>query len=176
MFSKINILGIVKDHIATMKNHDTEKTRYFDLIVFFYVPILISSVIFQFCPILGNGIPNALLISLSVFTALMLNLLMLIFNIMQNTKNNHVDSEKGNKKIKIDFLKEIYYNISFSILISLCSVIILILYSIGVFEISIDIKLIFTLLTYYLIFIFILTIFMILKRVHVLISKEFDED
>lgn len=183
--SKINVFDIVKDHVSTFKNYETNEYRPWDFIAFFGLTFVVSMIIVFFQPSLGYGVPNALLTSASVFTALMLNLLVLIYNLMQKT-NVEKNKEDNPDDYSSQFIKEIYYNISFSILISMTTVIFLIIYSLnlfkdgilinyGVINFNINVTLLFTFIIYYLLSIFILTIFMILKRVHILLSEEFKE-
>jgi hypothetical protein len=191
--SKMNILGIIKDHFSTFKNYETKKSRPMDYIIFLIVPFLIGLFFVYIHPDLNGGNPNAgttnaLLICASVFTALMLNLLVLVYNLMQKNNNENKEDDKNKEKdgdqvetddYSEDFIKEIYYNISFSILTSMTLVILLAIYALNIFQqISInghsyDIYPIISFLIYFLFFLFILTIFMILNRVHILLSDEF---
>lgn len=202
--NKINILSIITDHISTLKNYRTGKYKKIDFMIFFILPIIIAIILAVLHPLLTEQTPNALLISLSVFTALMLNLLMLIYNLLsgidEKDNNNDIETETDKKSLKIRFIKEIYYNIAFCILVSIITIFLLIIISLNIIGedqikqlvIYVDtlhksmpfifnvtslesVKYIREMLTfsvYYLLFVFVFTLFMILKRVHILFSKE----
>ena len=169
MLDKINPKNIILDHISTLKNYRTQKTSFGDIFTFFILPLIIGVFLLFFIKIeISDGVINILITSLSIFAALLFNLLLLVYEIVNGN---------GNKtKIKSKALKEIYSNISFSIFSSILAVILLLLYSI--IYTYVNGKQIFiwiiNFLIYYLTITFLLTLFMILKRIHVLLSKEFD--
>ncbi len=166
MFDKINISRIVKDHLATIKNYKTGKISLNDIVLFFLFPIIISFIIvFNF--ILCKDIINILITSFSIFAALLFNLLLIIYDII----NKHFNKEDRNLKLKKAFLKEIYSNISFSILVA----IVIIVLCLSLFIINkIPYRYFIEFIIYYVIVLFILTLFMVLKRIHSLLSKEIE--
>jgi len=171
MFSKVNIVKIVKHHISTLKNYRTNKYSVGDFILFFGIPLFIAVIFVYFNISLTHNLTSLLITSLSIFAALLFNLLLLIYDIVQKTKNRNT--------LKIRFLKEVYSNISFCILIAILAVVILIF--ISIFNNRNDLfiyrifNLIFNFMAYYLITLFLLTLFMILKRIHVLLYKEVEK-
>ena len=192
MFDKINVIKIVKDHISTFKDYRTNKYKIGDFILFFGIPLLIAGIFSYFNISLTHNLISLLITSLSIFAALLFNLLLLIYDVVQKTKNESA--------LKIRFLKEVYSNISFCILIAILAVIILILISCydelyvrndnmyyychvllsifnGINDINntLFIYRIFNFIAYYLIILFLLTLFMILKRIHILLYKEYKE-
>lgn len=169
MIEKIDISNIVKDHISTLKNYETDKYSLWDFVLFFFVPFLIGGGLVYFHFMLTKGIVNGLVTSLSIFAALLFNLLLLIYDIIQKTENS-----EGIKGLKTTFLRQIYTNISFCILVAISTVILLL---ISFLDIEIDLfHCILAFFVYYLVSLFILTLFMILKRIHILLSKEFEND
>jgi len=166
MFDKINVSKIVKDHISTLKDYRTNRYKIGDFILFFITPLFFAILFLYFKIQLIHNLISLFVTSLSIFAALLFNLLLLIYDIMQKSKNYNT--------LKIKFLKEVYSNISFCILIAILAIIILIL--INVFnKCNVFIFLVFNFMGYYLITLFLLTLFMILKRIHVLLSKEVEE-
>lgn len=165
MIEKINISQIVKDHISTLKNYETGKYSFWDFVLFFFVPFLIGGVLVYFRFKLTKEIVNGLVTSLSIFAALLFNLLLLIYDIIRKTENS-----EGINGLKTTFLKQIYSNISFCILIAISTVILLLISFLNI-EIAL-LHYILAFFVYYLVSLFILTLFMILKRVHILLSKE----
>lgn len=163
MFDKINATKIVRDHVATLKSFDTDKYSSSDFLLFFFFPLLLSGILVYFKFILSKDFINILATSLSIFAALLLNLLLLIYDILR--KSEKTDS---NYKLKAKFLKQIYANISFCILISIVTIVFLIIASLNIKQL----ESILAFGIYSLVFIFVLTLFMVLKRVHILLSKE----
>ncbi len=174
MIDKINTYGIVRDHVHTLKNYNTNKYSLVDFILFFVVPFIISGSLIYFNFKLTDSFINVLITSLSIFAALLFNLLLLIYDIIRKK-----DASVNNKKLKTEFLEQIYANISFCIFIAIIAIIFLIISSLTVTNsetISLNaakLRTVLALFIYSLLFMFILTLFMILKRVHILLSKEF---
>jgi len=170
--SKLNVSSIITDHFATFKNFKTGKRKIGDYFVFLILPFVISIFFICFNILLTKELSNILITALSIFAALLFNLLLLTYDIIN--KNSHVNftdtTLKQKKQLKHKFLKEIYANISFSILISIISVILLL----GNYFLPCGlIYLLFNFFSYFFIILFLLTLFLILKRIHILLSKEF---
>ncbi len=173
MLTKINVLSIIKDHILTLKNYRTGNVHYPDIILFFLIPFLISIVLVSFQILLNDGIANILITSFSIFAALLFNLLLLVYDIAGKS-----NSLSANKESRIS-LQEIYINISFCILISVVSIVILIS---SFFKIKYCLFLGFNICSlqwvisfaaYYFSILFVLTLLMILKRIYILLANEF---
>ncbi|KAA3615837.1 MAG: hypothetical protein D8M58_22320 [Calditrichaeota bacterium] len=161
--SKVGLSKIISDHFTTFKKYKTQEVNYLDYIVFIVLPLICSTLLIYFKVVITKELSSILITALSIFAALLFNLLLLVYDIIN--KNNHSDNA-----LKQRFLKEIYSNISYSILVSIFSVIILIgnyYFSCGIIYLTIN------LIGYFFIFSFVLTLFMILKRIHILLSKEF---
>lgn len=162
MLTKINVTQIIKDHVETLRNYNSLKLSHSDFFVFFILPALISFSLLYYKICISNEARNILFTALSVFTALLFNLLLLVFDIIQKKEENN------GTITKLKFLKEIYSNISFSILLSIVDIIVLAF----TFFNNDYIYYAANFLNYYILTLFILTILMILKRVHLLLSKE----
>ena len=162
MFSKINLSNIIKDHISTLRDHQTNKYYPPDFFLFFILPIFVAAgASFLLCPITGNVL-DILVTSMSIFAALLFNLLLLVYDAIRKEENS--------KTLRHKFLKEIFSNISFSVLISVITIIFLLIFPL--FSKIFLIPTILTFLIYYLVTLFILTLLMILKRTHVLLTTE----
>ncbi|NMC60463.1 MAG: hypothetical protein GYA51_13930 [Candidatus Methanofastidiosa archaeon] len=160
-----------------------------DYIIFLGIPLVISIIFVCNNILLTKDAINTLVTSLSIFAALLFNLLLLVYDFGRKIPNEPVYSkgvkETGKveidlKKKRIDFINEVYCNISFAILVSLISVGFLIVLTltldVGTLIDSIEIpyKAIMSGIIYFLMFVFILTMLMILKRTHNYLSTEFD--
>ncbi len=165
MFSKINCYRIIIDHFRTLSDANTGKVIVGDIVVFVGLPFLVAIAAFLLHIDIDEGLINLLATSLSIFAALLFNLLLLVFDIIEKGKAHQGD-------LKTKFLKEIFSNISFCILLSILAVIFLIIANFAStfswFSQVLDILIVF------LVSMFILTLFMILKRVHILMSKEIE--
>ncbi len=174
MSNKLNVLKIISDHVNTLRNFDTGRYSPVDFSTFFVLPALLSGILLWVFKIgLSPDIVNVLITSLSIFAALLFNLLLLIYDIVRDPQK--ITDPSG---IKGKYLRQIYANVSFCILISLIGVIVLLLAFFDLRGVSIGtvvspITVLITFIVYYLGALFILTLLMVLKRVHILLSKEF---
>jgi len=164
----------------------------------FYITNFVSFTIIYFKVILSDQLVNVLVMSLSVFAGLLFNLLLLVYDIIGKPNSNK-------RPLRAILLKELSSNISFGILISVITIILLLVFSLvttsdvlthhNIISDNINISsnntsnaYDFTLLDartipyslafliYYLVSVFILNLFMILKRFHIIIRNEFKKD
>jgi len=178
MLNKINVTAIVKDHIATLENYHTGRVHYPDIFLFFIFPLIISLFLVLVNVLLNDSMANALITSFSVFAALLFNLLLLIYDISGKSSDDTVDQRKQESRKEV--LRQLYINISFSIFISVVAVVFLIIYFLKIkkcvligFNIC-SLPPFLSLAVYYISALFILTLLMILKRIYILLSREFD--
>lgn len=182
MFEKLNIWCIIRDHFLTLRSgenilkEDTKLSKV-DLFLFVLFPLILATLLFLFGVRLSNDNVNSMLTIFSIFTALLFNLLLLVFDITQNNYKN--DRLSPRDKILKIVLKNIFSNISFLILNSIVLLIFLLLLIFN-FEIVPAFETIenflrgFAYITIYSLSInFILTLIMILKRIHLLLNKQF---
>ncbi len=164
MFSRINIWLIVLDHFKTLRDFATNRVSMEDILLFLVTPVVGSlGLVFGLHFKLYTEALNALITSLSLFSALLFNLLLLIYDILRK-------EDPDDPSLRRKFLSQIYSNISFGILNAVVSIALLLLlfikldlpWLVEVLNIIINI----------LVINFILTMLMILKRVHILLRKE----
>ena len=169
MLSKVNISRIVTDHIATLNTYQTGKLRKRDLFLFFAVPLFVGIVIVGTYGPLGQNLIGPVVTSLAVFTALLLNLLMLTYGIARNSKPR---PDAGVDKMKGDLIREIFSNIAFTVLIALTTVVaVLTLGALNQCSWPILPEAL-SLIIYYMGTLFLLTLLMLLKRAYSLLSNE----
>jgi hypothetical protein len=167
IFDKLNVSHIIRAHINTLWDYEKDTLSKGDIFVFFGLPALAAALIlYLFKTPVDRATSNILITSLSIFSALLLNLLMLIYDLVRKEEETEPDPGTENRAVKL--LQEIFTNISYSIVVSVfCVAILLIAY----LEIRSGIFLqIFSLVVYFLVIQFLLTLFMVLKRVHILLS------
>lgn len=188
--NKINPIDIVKEHIATLKNIGCNRLSVADLLLFFVFPVFMAMFFVNVIQLrIDSGAIEVLITVFSIFIALLFNLLLLIYDIVNKAElfERNKESIEGKinnaelhfkNKLRLVFIKQVYSNVSFCILIS---VILLIMLSLGFVlkEISADIfkyrdqvSGLFSGIIYSLFVVFVLTLLMVLKRVHALLSVE----
>ena len=165
MFQKINCLRIIRDQIQTLYQTSSEnKVNKKDIFTFYFLPFLISLIIyFIWIDIYDSDSLNLIATVVSIFAGLLLNLLLLIYDILRTTDNT--------ENLKRKLLNEINTNISYCILVSIILILLLLIHNLKcpkfltvIFEISIS----------YLIIHFLLVLLLVLKRVYALLEKEYN--
>jgi uncharacterized membrane protein YbhN (UPF0104 family) len=143
-----------------------------DLFVSFGLPLIASSLAAYLGVRLNNNLINVLATSLSIFVALLFNLLLLVYDLLKKENEIGKTSTESASPLRRQVLKEVYANISFSILASILALLILLIASLGL---SIPHLLgALSFLVLFLVMVFILTLFMILKRIHNLLFIAFE--
>jgi len=179
MYSRLNFSSIIEGHHNTLKGAKG-KIPLGEKIEFFAIPIIISLVT-AFFKHINDEITNILTICLSVLIGLLLNLLVLI---LSNVQSKDKVLDLTNRRNRLDLIEETFYNISFTILLSIMALIAILLMNmclfdfkirIGLFEV-INLKLItlfiFSAVIYFLNIKIFINLFMVLKRM----NKVFKED
>lgn len=116
MSSKINVTEILMGHIATLSD-PAGKRSVGDYVTFFLVPVLVAGLGLLAGYNLNKDVSSMLVNFGAIFTALLLSVLVLVYD--QESKL------ESNKKLdllylaKKDLLSQLYYNICFSILSSI---------------------------------------------------------
>ena len=172
MFKRINILVIINAHLSTLRQIDrVSKGIYWkDLVLFFIIPIITSALLTWKNIDLTDEVAN-LITAFAILGGFLFNLLALIYNSMDKLAS---DVAQTNISIKKIFLKEIHANISFSILLSIFTVIFLLLYSYKYPNIIpyTYLKRGLLFINYFLLLLFFLTILMVLYRIFILLKKD----
>ncbi len=167
MSSKFSVYKIVYDHVNTLYNYDTKKRDKLAIFIDLILPLLIAILLIFFRIIIMEREFTVILTAFSVFAALLLNLMILIYSIVNKEK----EKDEGKQDVeKIKLLKETYENIQFTVLISIIIIVFILLMLFLPFYIYLE--LILSFVVYYLIFTFIFTLFMVLKRTHSIMSNE----
>lgn len=165
---RLSFSYIIHSQIESFYDFKNKKKDKLLCYMYFLLPLIISFLI-VFSIGLNKNIFESIIVIFSIFIGLLFNLLLLIYDIFQKTNN------KDKKKL----LKEVYSSITFSILISVISLIITLG---GKFDLSkvLNAKVLFYLsisakiLVCYTLLLFIINLFIILKRIHILIDSDFN--
>ncbi len=185
MSTKFDITGIVADHFGTLVDYSTGDRNYMDLCIQFLLPAIIVLLYWHFAPSLCNGvgqsIDQAVIAAFSIFTALLFNLQVMMMGLLSSSNNSVELPQSGSgtepnlenqalasRKIKgkRDFITEIFYNISYAILVAITLV------GVSIVIIFFDLSSFFLLkfVEVYLVSHFLLVGLMVLKRTHSLFT------
>ena len=163
---KVNVLRIVVDHIGTLRDYSTKKYRFSDFLLFFGVPLAIAGALVYSYGSLQPNLISIVATSLSIFAALLFNLLLLVYDVTEKSKGYREHSNGLRQR----FLGEVFCNISFAILVAIgaiVSVLILVLANCSFLAARV-----LSFIIFYLVTLFLLTLLMLLKRVHVLLRHQ----
>jgi len=170
-FSKINISGIIKNHFGTLKNYGSNNYSVSNILLFFVAPLASSIVaVYAFKLSLNKDVIGILINVFSIFAGLLFNLLVLVYDVISKVVKPNSTFQSNN--LKINLLEEIYFNISFEILLSLFNVLLLAFASLFQQEL---INSILSIFVFWFVILFSLTLLMVLKRVHKLLSDEIEQ-
>lgn len=173
MFSQINPLNIVKDHLKTLGQKvpgQKDQWNYFAIFVFLCsgLPIagyqLVVTIDGYFLTPEAVGV---IVSAASIIAGLLLNLLVLIYTLVLN----QADSLKDARSLFIEVAKHTFYNISFTILASL----VLVVVSLACLANNYQIKFAGNILTFYFGTITTISLLMVLKKCHKLIDFYFSK-
>lgn len=189
MSSKINVSTIFHKHLESLGG---KKKKYLkeDKWIFLYSPVLISIFLIIVIKIPSDKLIEFFTLILSIFIGLFLNLLVLIISFSENKLN--IKDKKNRKKL----LKQTFYNISYTILMSFLGLGLIFLGSLNLlpvkwkisleylqsffFNLPCEIELnrilnFFFFFLFYIVFLnIILTLLMVIKRIVSLFDKEIE--
>jgi hypothetical protein len=172
--NKINVWDILVAHVSTLTDYSTDKPDWSARLLFFGFPLVVACACVYFSWGLYLDALNALIAAFAIFAGLLLNLLLLIYTF----SNSQAPVDLA--KLRTQFTRELHANISFSVLESIAIVLV-------AFVAVVQLKVrdprnesflhtgpIVTSLLIYLTSSFVLTLLMILKRIHEVLRIELD--
>lgn len=166
-FSKIDISGIFVNHLDTLKNYGSSSYSVADILVFFILPGIFSIAIVYGGLRLNPSLISILINVFAIFASLLFGLLILIYSVAPKTvKDSNTLAENT---LALNRLEAIAFNVSFEVLLSILTVLLLLI-SVA-FDKGVP-NIVSSLAVIYLVALFTLTLFMILKRVHKLLDEE----
>jgi hypothetical protein len=171
MSNKINLSSVVKDHFSSLQNDATKKLSFLDVSIFLGIPAILFVTSVWNCFKLSDGAVVAMLTAMSVFSGLLINVLVLIYTVAQNiakASERRTTSDIENEK---RFLHEIFANITFAIIVSILQILILASTYLSGNE---RFQIYSTATTVFLLINFILTMLMVLKRLYLLLQSKVD--
>lgn len=182
MISKINVAPIIKGHFDSFKDRDG-KFQKIDLFGFYIIPSIVAGYLL-YCDFgMSKKNIDILIIAQTIFVPLLINVLVIVYGLIDGIKrrNSYYSTEYPNDKAKqmrdlkkLKGLRELFGNISYTVLISgLC------LCALGLYNIlrfSHWFSLVDRFFAHFFIIHLILTFLMIIKRFHLLLSSEFENE
>lgn len=157
MSSKINIMSIVAEHYSTFRDDGANEYSAADFVVMLVVPIVVSVLASVYGVKIDDSNVGALISAFAIFAGLLFNVLVLIYSI----------KDKGDgDDLKSRLISQTFANVSFSVMLCLVGVFLMsaLLFVDGVLQSLIEI------VVYFLTLSFLLTMLMVLKRLHVLMT------
>lgn len=167
MSAKLNLRHIVSDHFGTLYNYRTNKLDWSDLLTFYVLPGVLTAALLWFGMRLDGTEVTVLITALSIFAALLFNLLLLTHSIV-------TDTEKDLHSRRHRLLQEIYAHISYAILVSVVAIVFLLAFVVLPSHWP-WVCLVTSAAVYFLVLNFLATLLLILNRIHVMLAAEFTE-
>ena len=176
MLNKINIIPIITDHFGTLRVPRTGKVLLRDLVVFLGAPVVFGALVAWAFPSPPDSFLTLSITVHTLFIPLLVNVLFVIYGIQEKH-----DDEQSSKERKL--LVELYKHLCYSVLVSFASVAITAFAQACVKPIfdlvdpswTPTARTIASFLIYALIIHLFLTVLMIVRRTHTLLSAEFQE-
>jgi hypothetical protein len=168
---KIDVRSIIASHVNTLRDYGTGKRSVSDWILFFAVPVVVAGTATLKGAHLRAIAVTGLLTAFSIFTGLLLNLIMTVLTFLRTTRGNPEDSSL---RIRKQLLRDLAANLAFSILISVMVVAIAITALFGLTQGQDQIGPTATFLLVTGAAGFVLNLLMALRRIYALILNEFD--
>jgi hypothetical protein len=161
MIPLVGVGVIIKKHFETLKE---DANWLWQIGLFLVVPILVTVILLLLNKGLTNNSANALITAFSIFTGLLLNVILIIFAIVDRSIK---PESEGSKKARL--LHHLYANSIYALLISVLILIVLIITVIlddwqNCFLIFISSAIVYIGVTH-----FVMTLLMIFKRLYVLL-------
>ena len=186
MSSKINIFIIIKDHINSLKDYQTQKLSIWDIISLIVIPIIFSLSLIYFRFSLNKEFVSLIVSFASIVTSLLISVSILMYAKINYEKmhSTELKIEREKQLLKKRVLSELFSNVSFTILMGVITVILCL--GLSIFPITPDtgvyitpvlyfnenyfsiLELIFTPAILFSLLEMILTLFMSLKRLHII--------
>lgn len=119
MTTKIDVTSIVKEHVDSLRDAATNRISYIDIVVMFGIPAIAGIVAYFLCFSLKDNHIGTLVGAFSIFAGFLFNVIVLIYGFDPPSK----DSEEWEDQRIL--LSQTFANISFSVLVSIMIVVVL---------------------------------------------------
>ena len=172
---KVNVIIVVRDHIATLYDDSTEKFSYLDFSFFYLLPVLLGMLYFFYPFQLPREINGALIAVFSVFAALLFSAQMALYGLSPKAPEESADETskaREEERFRRDrkFFADVNYNVSYLILLSCVSLLVFVSMMIASISERLEGAILVALVSH-----FFLTLLMLVKRTHIAFSSKYDD-
>lgn len=170
---KLNVIGIFRAHFRTLRDADKVGVSYFDVFVFYVVPLSAGFAAIYNNMAVKNDAYNISITFFGIFIALLLNIQVAIFSIFQRKWDLSSDkrvaaNQSAALKQRRTLLSELNVNLSYLVLICCIALLAALVFYVGQWTSGIAPAVMVVLFLH-----FMLTLLMIIKRSHGLFQKEY---
>jgi hypothetical protein len=172
---KIDPSPIIADHFKTLRDARSNRISLLDLVTFYFLPAVAAGTVFEYRVTFTSDVFGQSIAVFAIFSALLFSVQVALFGIFTKRRSD-VDEyreafEARRLAARRELIKETNSNISYLIFFSAFSVTVFI----GAFAVRLTDK-VEAPIAVFLYLHFMLTLLMIIKRVHALFDKEYDLD
>jgi hypothetical protein len=173
MVERLNFAVVVRDHILTFYNYrqrvetpGSSKLNGFEIVVHLGIPAVVTIALWRAGVTLPESSIGSLITALAVFGALLFNLLILVYDVSGRPVGDVLEEVRAARKAT---LRDLHSNVAFAVLLTVLSIIDLVLAAVGEKGAVVQPT---SLVFYYLGSLFVLTLLIILRRMHMLLSSD----
>jgi|GEM_PF-2690957 len=113
MAYKIDVSIVIKNHLKTIVNDNTKKPDFRDIVIFGFFPVVVAVILCAFKLFINKDFIASMICGLAIYVGLSLNLIILLFEIVQR---------KETSAFKREFARDFIANVCFSILLSIATI------------------------------------------------------
>lgn len=159
--------AIIKNHYECYKK-ENGKYKLFPVVLYTIIPVIISFALAQVEGLDGEKI-NIITIIISILTAMFFTLLALIIDMKEKIRNNK-NYLASDANVSIKLLREVYYSLMFEIFLSILTLLMcfLVMFKDSFGKIN-------TVILYYFLFDILINLFIVLKRIFLVIEREIEK-
>ncbi len=170
---KINVSHIVHDHVGTLVNARTQRISISDLLLFYVSPLVISAFLVYDLGKLPDAFYGITISVFSIFAALLFSVQVALFNIIQRSPAEAetaklLEARAVHIERRRELIREVNANISYLILLACLGLSILLFFSVLPRLYTIR-----AVISCYFVVHFVLTILLVVARVHTLFNEEY---
>jgi hypothetical protein len=172
---KINVWHIIASHFATLRNDKTGGLSLVDIGTFYAVPVLIAAAVALHAQRFPDAFYGLAISVFSIFAALLFSVQIALFSILQrDMRVKSLPEAKAKTALerrieqRRDLMREVNANISYLILVACLGVAMLLAFSLTVHLATLR-----SAVSSYLVSHFVLTVLLVIARVHTLFDEEY---
>lgn len=159
--SKIGVTRIIRDHFKSLVNQNTNRAGIDDWVAFLFLPLIIAGLLLLSGFKIDSNSVETVVASLAIFVGLLFNALVLLIDMPRKHPTD---------RMLKNIVKELTANISFSILVSILAIPVMLMGFVN--ELPNWIKIVINLISFFLLAEFILVFMMVLKRTYLIFSHD----